>query len=162
MKRKLILITLLIAAVSAWSQPIQVKTKHSIIIDADCAIDDFRTICILLSRPEINIKAILISDGSMLPNDGIKKVKSLLHEFNRDSIPVAIGSTLSGVNPPWREFNENIIWGRESENRETDLNAEDCLSEILKNTNENYTCLSRTTYKYWSVNKERHNTYIEN
>ena len=105
------IITALLMAVfftSVWSQPIPVKSKHTIIIDTDCAIDDMRTISILLSRPSITIKAILLSDGSLSPNDGAEKVKSLLHEFNRDSIPVACGDVLKGINPPWREFNKQI------------------------------------------------------
>jgi pyrimidine-specific ribonucleoside hydrolase len=119
-----------------WSQPLPVKTKHTVIIDMDCAIDDMRAISLLLARPEITISAILLSDGSLPPGDGVEKVSALLHAFNRDTIPVACGDMLNGVNPPWREFNRQISWGRETESRSTALHAVDCLSEKLSNANE--------------------------
>jgi inosine-uridine nucleoside N-ribohydrolase/formylmethanofuran dehydrogenase subunit E len=136
MKRSFITITLVLFSCIAWSQPLPTKTKHTVIIDTDCAIDDMRTISILLSRPSITIKAILLSDGSLAPNDGIEKVKSLLHEFKRDSIPVACGDVLKGVNPPWREFNKQISWGSVPGNQATKLNAVDCLSKELNTANE--------------------------
>ena len=65
-----------------------------------------------------------------------EKISSLLNEFNLENIPVACGDLLKGVNPPWREFNRQISWGKESDNQVTDLNAVDCLAENLKNANE--------------------------
>jgi inosine-uridine nucleoside N-ribohydrolase/formylmethanofuran dehydrogenase subunit E len=118
------------------SQPLPVKLKHTVIIDTDCAIDDMRAISLLLSRPEITIEAILLSDGSLPPAEGVIKVRSLLHVFNRDSISVAAGDVLKGVNPPWREFNRQISWGSENNIGVTDLNAVDCLSKKLKNADE--------------------------
>jgi inosine-uridine nucleoside N-ribohydrolase len=82
------------------SQPIAVKLNHTIIIDTDCAFDDMRVISILLSRPEIKITAIVLSNGSLTPNDGIEKMKVLLHEFNQDGIPVSASEVLKGINPP--------------------------------------------------------------
>jgi pyrimidine-specific ribonucleoside hydrolase len=120
----------------AWSQPLPVKLKHTIIIDSDCAIDDMRAISLLLACPEITIKAILLSDGSLPPKEGAEKIGSLLHEFKSDSIPVACGEVLKGVNPPWRQFNSQISWGSETGGRLTNLNAVDCLSEKLSNTKE--------------------------
>jgi inosine-uridine nucleoside N-ribohydrolase/formylmethanofuran dehydrogenase subunit E len=128
------LLLVLISRVSAV--PLQTSNKHSIIIDTDCAIDDFRTIGMLLSRPEITIQAILVSDGSLPPEEGIRKVKSLLHEFNRDSIPVACGDILKDVNPPWSEFNKKIPWGSETGSRMTALKALDCLIDELNTTKE--------------------------
>jgi inosine-uridine nucleoside N-ribohydrolase/formylmethanofuran dehydrogenase subunit E len=121
----------------ANSQPLPVKLNHTIIIDTDCAIDDMRAISLLLSRPEITIKAVLLSDGSLPPAEGIKKVRSLLHAFNCDSIPVATGDMLKGVNPPWREFNRQINWGTdEAGSKIINLNALDCLNEELTDADE--------------------------
>jgi len=131
-----ILISILLFSQTIWAQPLPVKLKHTIIIDTDCAIDDMRAISLLLSRPEITIKAILLSDGSLSPGEGAIKIHSLLKEFNFDNIPVACGDLLKGVNPPWREFNQQIIWGKESDKQVTVLNAVDCLRENLKNANE--------------------------
>ncbi len=99
---------------SAWSQPLPVKSEQTIIIDTDCGIDDMRAIILLLSRPEIIIEAILVSDGSLPPDEGVNKIRSLLHEFDRNDIPVACGQVIRGVNPPWREFNKGIIWSTEN------------------------------------------------
>ena len=136
MRKIFILIPILLFSQTIWAQPLPVKLKHTIIIDTDCAIDDMRAISLLLDRPEITIKAILLSDGSLSPSEGAGKVNSLLKEFNLDNIPVAGGDLLKGVNPPWREFNRQISWGKESDNQVTGLNAVDCLIEKLKNSNE--------------------------
>jgi pyrimidine-specific ribonucleoside hydrolase len=90
------------------------KPELSIIIDTDCSIDDLRAISLLLSRSEISIKGIVISDGSVSPVDGYRKIRSLLIEFDSDSIPVACGELHPGDAPPWRDFNRQISWGKQS------------------------------------------------
>jgi inosine-uridine nucleoside N-ribohydrolase/formylmethanofuran dehydrogenase subunit E len=136
MKKVFVFMLSLFFSASVWAQPLPVKLKHAIIIDTDCGIDDMRAISLLLARPEITIKAILVSDGSLPPPEGAEKVGSLLHDFGRDSIPVGNGEVLKGVNPPWRQFNRQVNWGRKPGRQVTGLNAVDCLSEKLKNTNE--------------------------
>jgi pyrimidine-specific ribonucleoside hydrolase len=111
MKKNYLIIILILAFTSTWGKPLQNETIHSIIIDTDCAIDDMRAISLLLSLPNITIKGILLSDGSLPPNEGFVKVKALLHAFNHDSIPIACGKTIQGLNPTWREFNRHIRWG---------------------------------------------------
>ena len=136
MKKLVIYLIIVFFTTNIGAQPLPVKLNHSVIIDTDCAIDDMRAISLLLARPEITIKAILLSDGSLSPKEGAEKVGSLLHEFKADSIPVAYGEVLKGVNPPWRQFNRQISWGSETSSRLTSLNAVDCLSEKLSNTKE--------------------------
>ena len=136
MRKIFILITILLLNQTIWSQPLPVKLKHTIIIDTDCAIDDMRAISLLLNRPEITIKAILLSDGSLSPLEGAGKIMSLLEEFNIGNIPVACGDSLKGVNPAWRQFNRQLSWGKESDNKVIGLNAVDCLIEKLRNANE--------------------------
>jgi inosine-uridine nucleoside N-ribohydrolase/formylmethanofuran dehydrogenase subunit E len=136
MRKVAVFLLFVVFTTGARTQPLPVKLKHTVIIDTDCAIDDMRAISFLLSRPEITIEAILLSDGSLSPAEGIKKVRSLLHEVNRDSISVAAGDVMKGINPPWREFNKQISWGSENGNETIGLNAMDCLSEKLKNTDE--------------------------
>ena len=135
MRNILIFIPVLLFCQTISSQPLQVKLNHTIIIDTDCAVDDMRAISLLLSRPEITIKAILLSDGSLPPNEGTGKIYSLLNEFDFENIPVACGDLLKGVNPPWREFNRQIRWGKESD-KTTVLNAVECLTQELKKENE--------------------------
>jgi inosine-uridine nucleoside N-ribohydrolase/formylmethanofuran dehydrogenase subunit E len=136
MRKIVVLIMVVFFTESLWSQPLPVKLKHTLIIDTDGAIDDMRAISILLARSGITIKAILLSDGSLSPVEAAEKTCSLLHEFNSDSITVACGDVLEGINPPWRQFNRQISWGRESASQGTALHAVDCLAEKLNNTNE--------------------------
>jgi inosine-uridine nucleoside N-ribohydrolase/formylmethanofuran dehydrogenase subunit E len=136
MKRIIFLLFLLILMKIVWSQPIPVKSRHTVIIDTDCAIDDMRAISILLSRPEITIEAITTCDGSLPPDEGAIKVKSLINEFNRSDIPVARGDIQKEINPPWREFNRQINWGDEKINGEIDLNAVSLCEDKLKNADE--------------------------
>jgi pyrimidine-specific ribonucleoside hydrolase len=98
-----------------------------------------RAISLLLSLPSITIKAILLSDGSLSPNDGVEKVKSLLHEFNRDTIPVACGVAINGVNPPWRAFNKQLNWGKTIPIQTKCIDAFDKLSEQLNLSKEKIT-----------------------
>ena len=156
MRKISILISILLFSCNIRAQPLPVKLKNTIIIDTDCAIDDMRAISLLLSRPEITIKAILLSDGSLSPIEGAGKVTALLKELNFDNILVACGDLLRGVNPPWREFNNQINWGKESDNQLTVLNAVDCLRETLKNANEKVilVCLGPLTNIAQLINKD--------
>lgn len=136
MRNTIAILLLIFVTTNIQSQPLHAKTEHAIIIDTDCAIDDMRALSLLLSRPSITIKAILLSDGSLSPIDGVGKVKSLLKEFNGDSIPVAPGETLNGINPPWREFNKQILWGSVTADHIPSLDAIDCLTQELSKANE--------------------------
>lgn len=136
MKKVVIFFLVALVSSSVWAQPLPLKLKHTVIIDTDGAIDDMRAISLLLGRPEINIEAILLSDGSLSPDEGAEKIVSLLHEFNYDSIPVACGEVLRDVNPPWRQFNMMINWGNETNRHVTHSDAVECLEEKLRNADE--------------------------
>ncbi len=120
----------------AFSQPLHEHNSHAVIIDTDCAIDDMRAISLLLSRPEITIKAIVTCDGSIPPKEGVQKIHTLLHEFKADSIPVALGDDLPNVAPPWREFNRQFTWGTAIDNIKPILNSFDCLVKNIENSKE--------------------------
>ncbi len=136
MKKYLIPLLTLLLTVNLQAQPLPVKLKHTIIIDTDCAIDDMRAISLMLARPELTIKAILVSDGSLPPAEGALKVHALLGEFDRDSIPVACGDAIRGVNPQWRQFNRQINWGKEMIAQSRDTAAIECLKGQLNKTGE--------------------------
>lgn len=114
MKKYLIVLSILFWSGQSYEAPLRQSIKHSIIIDTDCAIDDLRAISLLLSRPEITIEAILLSDGTLSPSDGLGKISALLHEFNKDSIPVGIGRATNNIHPAWQEFNKQISWGEDA------------------------------------------------
>ncbi len=141
MKKNYLIIILILAFTSIWGKPLRNETSHSIIIDTDCAIDDMRAISLLLSLPDIAIKGILLSDGSLPPSEGFTKVKALLHEFNHDSIPIACGKTIQGLNPPWREFNRNIRWGSRTYQETECKDANSFLTTELKKSDEKITLL---------------------
>ena len=141
MKRNYLIIILTLAFTSIWGKPLRNETSHSIIIDTDCAIDDMRAISLLLSLPDITIKGILLSDGSLPPNEGFSKVKALLHGFNHDSIPIACGKTIQGLNPPWREFNRHIRWGNNTYQETECQDATSFLTTELKKSDEKITLL---------------------
>jgi len=147
MKKAIVFLLFALTTTILQAQPLPVKLNHIVIIDTDCAIDDMRAISLMLARPEITIKAILLSDGSLTPFDGSEKVLSLLNEFNRNDIPVASGEMLLGVNPPWREFNRQISWGKPSGRHMDGKKAIECLAETLKNSVEKITlvCLGPLT-----------------
>jgi pyrimidine-specific ribonucleoside hydrolase len=136
MKKLGFLLLFIFFCAGVWSQPLPVKLTHSVIIDTDCGIDDMRAISLMLARPEINIEAITLSDGSLPPGESIDKIRSLLHEFQGDNIPVACGDRLKGINPSWRQFNRQIDWGKKISNDGKCLNPVNCLSEKLSSTNE--------------------------
>jgi inosine-uridine nucleoside N-ribohydrolase/formylmethanofuran dehydrogenase subunit E len=156
MRKFLVLLLIIFIAPTVWPQPLPAKLKHTVIIDTDCAIDDMRAISILLARPEITIKAILSSDGSLPPGEGIEKICSLLHEFNRDDIPVACGDEVTGINPPWRDFNRSIIWGSKVGCQRTHLSGADQISETLKGEDEKIilVCLGSLTNIAKAIKKD--------
>ncbi|MBN2613421.1 MAG: nucleoside hydrolase [Bacteroidales bacterium] len=84
--------------------------KQKYIIDTDCATDDFRAINLLLSRPEIEISAFIASDGTLETTEGASRLKGLLKEWNKDSIPVLCNYSKADVNPKWKAFNQHIKW----------------------------------------------------
>jgi len=135
--KKLFLLTLFLFQIILLSaSPLHMHYKHTIIIDTDCAIDDMRAISMLLSLPNITVKAIMVSGGSLPPGEGALKVKSLLHEFHRDSIPVMRGMELSGINPAWRQFNRQINWGADKQPYSGNYSTLQNIAEIVKTSSE--------------------------
>jgi pyrimidine-specific ribonucleoside hydrolase len=131
MKKLLILLLIPFFITKTGAKPLPVTNEHTIIIDTDCAIDDLRAISLLLSRPEITTKAILLSDGSLPPAEGYEKVKALLHAFKSDTIAVGCGETLKGIDPPWRQFVRNINWGPATDKPIPEINAVELLYQKL-------------------------------
>jgi len=70
-----------------------------VVVDTDAGIDDMRTLTLLLSMPEVNILAITVSNGATSAEAGYQKVKSLLHELNKQGVLVGINKLPVNVNP---------------------------------------------------------------
>ena len=126
LKKSLLLLALLFSVI-----PDIISSNDSlnekIIIDTDCGIDDFHAINFLLSQPEIEISAIIVSEGTLEPEDGVVKIRSLLKEWNTDLIPVICSSGRINEIPPWREFNRQLKWGSQVE----DISCDDYM-QVLK------------------------------
>ncbi|NHZ86347.1 MAG: nucleoside hydrolase [Planctomycetia bacterium] len=90
------------------------KIKNHIIIDTDGAADDLRTICLLLSSEEIEVIAITTSDGALIPEEGLIKVRALLKNFGHEGIPTSFGENSQSNPPQWRELSQKIYWGDEN------------------------------------------------
>lgn len=133
---------------TAFNQPLSTKTSHSIIIDTDCAIDDLRAISMLVSRPEVTVKAILISDGSLPPRAGYNKVLALLQTFSSDRIPVGCGKDVGETAPLWRPFAASVKWGATEGVIEPVKDAATLLEETLQMNPEKITlvCLGPLTH----------------
>jgi pyrimidine-specific ribonucleoside hydrolase len=90
------------------------KARYHIIIDTDAAVDDLRAICLFLASPEFEVLAITTSDGILSPEEGWKKVQSLLRSFGHEGIPTGAGQSIQEEIPPWRDFNRKVSWGKEA------------------------------------------------
>jgi pyrimidine-specific ribonucleoside hydrolase len=155
-KRFIASIWLILFITNVWSQPRPEKLSSSVIIDTDCGFDDMRAISLLLAQPEITVKAILTSDGSLPPKEGSEKVLSLLNEFEKSNIPVACGEVEKSINPAWRPFCRNISWGSQSNGQLTNINAADLLLKVLNSESEKITlvCLGSLTNIYEAIRKD--------
>lgn len=154
MKKVIFSLLLLFTAVTLWSQPRPVKLSSTVIIDTDCGFDDMRAISLLLARPDITVKAITTSDGSLSPKEGAEKVLALLHEFNRSNISVACGDAVNIINPAWRPFCSGISWGSQNGGQVSDFSAADYIFKVLSGEKEKTTlvCLGSLT-NIWKVIK---------
>lgn len=133
------IILLIVGHYYAFAYPQLLNQKY--IIDTDCATDDFRALNILLSRQEIEISAIVVSEGTLEPQDGVKKVKSLLKDWEKQDIPVFCNNNHTSVRPAWRELCLRAKWGdKEQENYCEDFTSG--LTSLLENAKkESYTLL---------------------
>ncbi|HLO59797.1 MAG TPA: nucleoside hydrolase [Bacteroidales bacterium] len=123
------------------SQPIPANYNHRLIIDTDCAIDDYRAINMILSIPEVTVLAFIASDGTLDPEEGTSKLSALVDTYYQKTIPVIIGKKLTGVNPPWREFNRQVKWGT-SETGKSLVYQSDYIEQLIKDTPERIVILS--------------------
>ncbi len=80
----------------------------SLIADTDMALDDVRTLVMLLNSDMTDIRLIVSSDGAVSPQKGCENIRRLLNSFNRKDIPVAVGRTSDKPAPLWRSWSENL------------------------------------------------------
>jgi inosine-uridine nucleoside N-ribohydrolase/formylmethanofuran dehydrogenase subunit E len=83
--------------VNLSGQPLPTKTRHTVIIDTGCGNGDLIALGLFLARPEITIKAVLVSDKELYERDCVAKITSLLNTFGRSNIPVTTDQELKGA-----------------------------------------------------------------
>ncbi|MFH0756176.1 MAG: nucleoside hydrolase [Bacteroidota bacterium] len=111
------------------------KPKYHVVIDTDGALDDMRSISMLLSQNDIRVLAITCSQGTLLPDSAYVKVKSLLSAFHHEGIPVGIGEKLNLELPKWSAFAQNITWADAAGDQNIDFseNATSLLVRAIEN-----------------------------
>lgn len=96
-----------------WMFPGTPQTGSTyVIIDTDCAPDDFRAICMFAAIPEIELLAITTSDGALSPAQGVVKIAQINPDLFGREIPVAPGRELDAEPPEWREYCEEVPWSK--------------------------------------------------
>lgn len=110
-KKILLSVAMILSVVLCRASATIAKDLHPLVIDTDCAFDDMRAIGILLSQPDIRIAGIVVTEGTLLPEEGTDRIRALLHGFSLDTVPVVCGKTYNRPGPPWRNFNRSVSWG---------------------------------------------------
>ncbi len=87
------------------------KARFHVIVDTDCAADDLRALCMLLGNREVEVLAVVSSDGALPPCEGARKIAALLRGFYHEGIPVGAGRPTCPVAPLWRERSQAVNWG---------------------------------------------------
>lgn len=111
-----------------------------IIIDTDCATDDFRAIAALLSSSDFKVIGIVATDGGLAPAEGASGLRKLIAKFGL-KVPVVEGVSL-GLNPPWRAMCR-AAWNTNGTEKSLTKSYSDSLSRWFKNDQEQitYVCL---------------------
>ncbi|MBD3344160.1 MAG: hypothetical protein GF401_03755 [Chitinivibrionales bacterium] len=84
------------------------KSPTTVILDTDMGLDDARALALLFCSPNIQIKAVVTSDGSSSPEAGYENVQRIFRYMNITPIPTGIGGPIN--TPPWREKSNTLGW----------------------------------------------------
>ena len=125
------------------------RTRIPVIVDTDVALDDVRALALLVQSDDIDLIAVVTSDGACTPYRGALNIHRVLHFLGKSDIPVAAGRRLDKPPPPWRPMSETLGW---SEFRKVDTDISDLTAEklIAQKINESkskivYLCLGPMT-----------------
>lgn len=104
--RLLVLPALLLAA----SASAHLGAPLPMIVDTDMALDDARAVSLLARSGDVEILAVVTSDGACSPEAGARAASALLEALGLPDVPVAAGPALDGGAPPWRPMSEALGW----------------------------------------------------
>ncbi len=137
------------------------KPEHHIIIDTDCGIDDYRTICMLLAASDIRILGMVTSNGVLDAEKGYSKLRNLLADLHHEGILTAT-SDYTGSSAKNCSTALNFSWGEETTLSGKEYSAKQLVEHILCNTSDpvDYICLGSLNtvaglYKGSSVFREK-------
>jgi len=88
-----------------------IREPVRVVVDTDCALDDFRAITLLLANPDVQVQALTTTTGALTAEQGLEKVRALLRQLRHEGIPTGAGRELALEPPAWREFSRGIAWG---------------------------------------------------
>ena len=108
-KRFFILLAALLLATPATAH--SGKARYHVIIDTDGAPDDLRAICMLLGSREVDVLALVSSEGAQAPQRTAAWLRGLLRDFHHEGIPVGCGRPTGTAAPAWRSQAEQVDWG---------------------------------------------------
>jgi pyrimidine-specific ribonucleoside hydrolase len=75
--------------------------RTPVIVDVDLAFDDLRALALLLASPHADVRAIVVSDGSVAPDVGLANLRRVLRALCREDLPVGVGPALGRPAPEW-------------------------------------------------------------
>lgn len=85
---------------------VKVKAQESatipVVIDTDCATDDFRAIAAFLASKDFKVVGFVCTDGGLSPTEGAAGLRKLVSHLGLN-IPVVEGVSLD-LNPAWRQM----------------------------------------------------------
>lgn len=109
MKKIILLLAGILLTVFSYSHPW--KPSHYVIIDTDGGIDDLRAITMFLASPDVRVLGIIVSPGAINADSAYLKVKSLLHSFHHEGLPVGINRN-TGFRSPDFPAALHTSWGK--------------------------------------------------
>ncbi|MDA3882134.1 MAG: nucleoside hydrolase [Bacteroidales bacterium] len=140
------------------------KSSYHVIIDSDCAIDDFRAITLCLASYDMRVLAITTSNGSLPAQEGAQKVNSLLSDLHHEGIPVGYSSRKDISAPVWRQFSQSLQWGMSTRVLIQPRSSQEVIEQAFSHCSQNITLLafgSLSTYAELLVRKPEYASRIE-
>ncbi|MDA3953471.1 MAG: nucleoside hydrolase [Bacteroidales bacterium] len=111
-----------------------VNAQREVVISTDCAVDDLRAICELLAVKEIEVKAIVSSDGMLHPKEGRVKILELLNQLNIKNILVGEGVQIHKDTSLHSKFLMSVKWGETLQNDKKSVPADEIIKTVTENS----------------------------
>lgn len=125
------------------------KARFHVVIDTDGAADDLRTLCLLLGNREVEVLAVVSSDGALPPTETARRVAALSCGFYHDGIPVGVGRPTCRQIPDWRAHSAAVDWGDGSTVPDAFPAAVELLRETFANESERIVVVALGALTNW-------------